>query len=83
MDAPAIVTIYKNSGKYFPTYKQAFFNGKITGQKKVYYVFTPTMQESLKVGEHDTIYKNYFTKLYKSNIFDFENNISANQLSLI
>lgn len=72
MKIDEVFILFKNSGKYFSTYEEAFKNGKYKpGQEKqVYYVFTPTMQEVKRVSELENVARKYFNKTFDCDYFD-------------
>lgn len=79
-----IFLLYKNSDKFFPTYEQAYFNSKKVGSdKKVYYVFTPTMQEFTRVSEIENCCRKYFNANFDCDYLDIIHNTSFKQLSIL
>lgn len=83
MKVDEIYVLYKNSDKFFKTYSQAYFNSKQPfAKKQIFYVFTPTMQECLKVSELESIAKNYFLQTADCDFFDIVNKFSSKQLKL-
>lgn len=78
-----ILVIYENSGKYFGSYNTAYMNSRRSGaDKKVYYVFTPTMQRCRRVCELQNIYNRYFKKHFSCTYFDFSNKTMVEQLNI-
>lgn len=73
MKIDSIYILYENSGKYFNTYTEAYYNGKNKGyEKNVYYVFTPTMHRFSNTRE-----------LYDHSVVFFRNKYDADYLDLI
>ena len=68
-----IYLLYENSNKIFPTYNEAYFNGKKVGlEKTVYYIFTPTMRKF-----------KYVKDLYKHSQEYFKNSFDTDYLDII
>lgn len=74
---------FENNGKLFPTYKDAYFNGQLHGEKRVYYYFTLTGQKFKRVCELENAFRRYCQKTTGCDYFDFKNNFGSKQLSLI
>lgn len=84
MKLDEIYILYKNTGKYFKSYTEAYFNSKKPMQEKqVYYVFTPTMQEYKRVGELERGARNYFNRVLDCDFYDIVNRQAFKQLNLI
>lgn len=84
MNVDEIFVLYKNSGKYFKSYEEAYFNSrKPCMNKQVYYVFTPTMLEYKRVGELENASRKYFNKVADCDFYDIVHRQSFKQLRLI
>lgn len=84
MNLDEIFLLYENSGKYFKSYEDAYFNSKKPFQeKRVYYVFTPTMQRFKRVGEIERASQNYFRKNADCDFYNIFTGEGSKQLKLI
>lgn len=76
--------MYENSGKYFKSYEEAYFNTKKPkALKTVHYVFTPTMSLYKTVGELEKASKAYFNRVCNCDFFDIVNRTGFKQLNLL
>lgn len=79
-----IFVLYENSGQYFSSYDNAFYNSKNAGRSRVvYYVFTPTMQKFKKVCELENAYRKYFSKVIDCDFYNIFTKKGTKQLKLI
>lgn len=64
MKLDEIYVLYENSGKYFKSYDEAYYNSKKPFMLKgVNYVFTPTMQKFKRVCELENACRSYFNRI--------------------
>lgn len=79
-----IFLLYENSGQFFNSYDEAYWNSKKAGMnKKVYYVFTPTMQRFTRVCEIEKCCRDYFNKCCDCDFYDIVKNTGYKQLKFI
>lgn len=84
MKIDEIFLLFENSGKYFKSYDDAFYNSKKPFQeKRVYYVFTPTMQKFKRVGEIERCARNYFRNTVDCDFYNIFTGEGSKQLSFI
>lgn len=84
MKVDNIYILFENSSKYFKSYDEAYFNSKKPFQdKRVYYVFTPTMQRFKRVCEIENACRNYFRNVADCDYFDIITGQSSKQLKFI
>lgn len=84
MNIDEIFLLYENSGKYFKSYDEAYYNSKKPGQlKQVYYVFTPTMQRFKRVCEIENGARKYFNKVANCDFYNIFTKQGSKQLKLI
>lgn len=84
MNVDSIFVLYENSGKYFKSYEEAYFNSvKPMQQKQVHYVFTPTMQKYKRVGEIENASRQYFNRVSGCDYFNIFTRQGSKQLNLI
>ncbi|UPW41783.1 hypothetical protein [Peromfec virus RodF7_10] len=84
MKVDRIFILYENTGKYFKSYEEAYFNTrKPRMQKTVYYVFTPTMCKYKTVSELEKASKDYFNRVFNCDFYDIIHRVGSKQLSLI
>lgn len=74
---------FENNGKLFPTYAQAYYNGRNCGNCRVYYYFTLTGQKFKRVCELENAFRKYCQLRTGFDYFDFKNNLGVKQLNLI
>lgn len=78
-----IFVLYENSGKYFNSYNNAYFNSKNAGcDRQVYYVFTPTMQKFKRVYELENACREYLRNCYDCDYLDIITKVRTKQLRL-
>ena len=84
MNVDEIFLLYENSGKYFKSYDDAYYNTKKPCQEKtVYYVFTPTMVKFKRVGELERHARNYFNKTTDCDFYNIFTKQGSKQLKII
>lgn len=84
MHLDSIFVLYENSGKYFKSYEEAYFNSKKPCmQKQVFYVFTPTMQKFKRVCEIENASIKYFNRVADCDFFNIFTKEGSKQLKLI
>ena len=78
-----IYVMYENNGKYFNSYKNAYFNGKNSYKStKVNYIFTPTMQSFKRVCELENAARRFFRTYYDCDYFDLIHGVLSKQMNL-
>lgn len=84
MKVDRIFILYENSGKYFKSYEEAYFNTKKPfAQKTVNYVFTPTMCKYRRVSELESASKEYFNRVSGCDFYDIVHRVGTKQLNLL
>lgn len=84
MKVDNIFILYENSSKIFKSYSEAYFNSKQPFQdKRVFYVFTPTMQRFQRVCEIEKACRDYFINVADCDYFDIITGVYSKQLKLI
>lgn len=84
MKVDKVFLLYENTGKYFKSYEEAYFNTrKPRTQKTVFYVFTPTMCKFKTVAELEAHSKDYFNRVCDCDFYDIFRRQGSKQLSLI
>lgn len=84
MNIDNIFLLFENTGKYFPTYEQAYFNSKKPMMDKtVKYVFTPTMCSFKRVGEIERHAREYFNRVADCDFYDIFRKEGSKQLKII
>lgn len=84
MKVDRIFILYENTGKFFKSYEEAFFNTKNPRtEKTVYYVFTPTMCRYRTVRELEDASKRYFNRIIGCDYYDIFHRVGTKQLNLL
>lgn len=84
MNVDRIFILYENSGKYFKSYAEAYFNTrKPRAQKTVYYVFTPTMCKYKTVSDLENASKDYFNRIVGCDFYDIFHRVGTKQLNFL
>lgn len=79
-----IFVLYENSGKYFKTYNQAYFNSKKPFAKKVInYIHTPTFTPHRRVSELEQYHRNYLENHFDCTYLNLSSKILSKQLSFL
>lgn len=84
MNVDNIFLLFENSGQYFKSYDEAYYNSRKPGMlKPVYYVFTPTMQKFKRVCEIEKCCRDYFNKVSGCDFYNIFTGEGSKQLKLI
>lgn len=83
MKVDNLFLLYENSGKFFNSYNDAYYNSlKPMMLKQIYYVFTPTMQKFKRVCEIEKCCRDYFKNHTDCDYFDIFRNVGTKQLNI-